>query len=229
MDIEDAILVATVREEIRGGAFRVDTADIPRHVEMTQANRLVSKVYSDKLEIRSIEQESGSTMDPVSKSVNTSTTNLLGDSPNADSASGHAPAESGESQLPPMSEALQAEKLEGIPSEEVHSSEHLTLTTEVPVAHVAIAGSTTSGDSRDEGRNEGEGRESGEKVLEDDQTIPTIMTKDSTSVGAPDAPASEDDWWDPLVIPVKTKTVRQRRRPAQVSSFAPVVVVDARQ
>ena len=196
MDIEDVILVAAVREEIRGGAFRVDAADIPRHVEMAQANRLISKVYSDKLEIRSTEQKSGSTMDPVSKSVNTSTANLLGDSPKADYALGQARAKSGASQLPPMSEALQAEKLEGNPSEEAHSSEYLTLTTEVPVAHVATAGSTTAGDLHDEGgRNEGEGRESGEKVLEDDQTIPTIMTTDSTSVGAPDAPASEDDWW----------------------------------
>ena len=150
MDIEDVILVAAVREEIRGGALRVDAADIPRHVEMAQSNRLVSSVYSDKLESGSTEQESGSTMHPVSNSVNASTTNILGDSPNADSASGHAPTESGEPQLPPMGEVLQAEKPEGNPSEEVHFREHLTLTTEVPVAHVATAGSTTAGNSRDD-------------------------------------------------------------------------------
>ena len=44
MSMEDVVLVATVREEIRGGALRVDTADIPRHLEVAQANRLVSKV-----------------------------------------------------------------------------------------------------------------------------------------------------------------------------------------
>ena len=129
MDIEDVILVAAVREEIRGDALRVDDADIPQHVEMAQANnRLISKVYG------STGQESSSRADPVSKSVNASTTDLFGDSLNANSASGHAPAESGESQLPPMDEALQSEKLAGNPSEEVHSKEHLTPTTEVPVA-----------------------------------------------------------------------------------------------
>ena len=201
MYIEDVILVAAVREEIRGGALRVDAADIPRHVEMAQAIRHISSVYSDKLESGSTEQESGSTMDPVSKSVNASTTNILGDSPNADSASGHTPTESGEPQLQPMGEALRTEKPEGNPSEVVHSRE-LTFTTEVPVAHVATAGSTTAGDSRDEGgRKEDEGQESCKKVLEDDQIVPTIMTKDSTSVGVPDAPAPEDD----RGIQVKTK------------------------
>jgi hypothetical protein len=105
MDIEDVILVAAVREEIRGGALRVDAADIPRHVEMAQANLLVSKVYLDKLKGG---QGSGSTMDPVSKSINASATDFLGDSLNADSASKHAPPERGDSQLPPMGEALQA-------------------------------------------------------------------------------------------------------------------------
>ncbi|KAH9006231.1 hypothetical protein EDB86DRAFT_3097923 [Lactarius hatsudake] len=40
MSMEDVILVATVREEIRGGALRVDVADIPRHVEVAQAGKL---------------------------------------------------------------------------------------------------------------------------------------------------------------------------------------------
>ena len=142
MDIEDVILVASVREEIRGGALRVDTADIPQYVEMAQASRLVSKVYSDKLESGSTGQESGSTMDPVSKSVNASTTGLLGDGLNVN---GHAPAESGKLQLPPMGEALQAEKLGNLP-EDTHTREHLTVMTEVPVAaHMATAGPTTPG------------------------------------------------------------------------------------
>ncbi|KAH9175002.1 hypothetical protein EDB89DRAFT_430094 [Lactarius sanguifluus] len=37
MNMEDVILVARVREEIRGGALRVDVADIPRHVEVVLA------------------------------------------------------------------------------------------------------------------------------------------------------------------------------------------------
>ncbi len=39
MCIEDVILVATVREETRSGALRVDTADIARHVEVAQAGK----------------------------------------------------------------------------------------------------------------------------------------------------------------------------------------------
>jgi hypothetical protein len=188
MDIEDVILVAAVREEIRGGALRVNAADIPRHVEMAQANRLVSKVYSGKLKCGNTGQ-----VNNYFKTVNA----LL-------DASGHAPAESGESQLPPTSEAPQAQKLgEGNPPEEAHSREHLTVTTEVPVAaHVASTGPTTAGDLRDGGgRSKGEGRDGGEKVSEDDWAIPTIKTKGSTSVGAPVTPVAEDEW----AIPVKKK------------------------
>ena len=140
MDIEDVILVAAVREEIRGGALRVDAADIPRHVEMAQSNRLVRKVYSDKLESGCTGQELGSTMDPVSKSVNASTTNVLGDSLNADV---HATAESGKSQLPPIGKVPQVEK-QGDPPEDIRTMERLIVTTEVPVAaHMATAGPTT--------------------------------------------------------------------------------------
>ncbi|KAH9051017.1 hypothetical protein EDB83DRAFT_2317098 [Lactarius deliciosus] len=39
MSMEDVILVARVREEIRGGALRVDVADIPRHVEVVLAEQ----------------------------------------------------------------------------------------------------------------------------------------------------------------------------------------------
>ena len=128
MDIEDVILVAAVREEIRGTALRVDAADIPQHVEMAQANnRLVSKVYG------STGKESGSTSDPMSKSVDASTLDLFGGSLNPNSASGlTTPAESGESQLPPMDEALQTKKLEGYPSEDAHPRVQLTAMTDVP-------------------------------------------------------------------------------------------------
>jgi hypothetical protein len=202
MDIEDVILVAAVREEIRGGALRVDAADIPRHVEMAQANRLVSKVYSDKLKGGNTGQELGSTTDPVSKSVNSSTTDLFSNSLNADSALGHAPVESGKSQLPPMGEALQAEKLgEGDPSEGIYTRERLTLTKAPVAAHVATAGPTTAGDSRDRGgRSEGEGRESGDKVTDDQRGVPI---KGSTSVGTPVAFA----WY----TPVTTTTTKKKK------------------
>jgi len=53
MSIEDVILVATVREEIRGRAIRADVFDISHHVEKAQAGKLNppvgSKVYGDKL------------------------------------------------------------------------------------------------------------------------------------------------------------------------------------
>ena len=39
MSMEDVILVATVREEIRGGALRVNAPDISRHVELAQAGK----------------------------------------------------------------------------------------------------------------------------------------------------------------------------------------------
>ncbi|KAH9006216.1 hypothetical protein EDB86DRAFT_696514 [Lactarius hatsudake] len=50
MNMEDVILVATVREEIRGGAVRVDAVDIPRHVAETRLATLEGKTY---LEARS--------------------------------------------------------------------------------------------------------------------------------------------------------------------------------
>ncbi|KAF8270187.1 hypothetical protein EI94DRAFT_815156 [Lactarius quietus] len=111
MSMEDVVLVATVREDIRGVALQVDPADIPRHVEMAQANRLVGKVCWDKLKNGSTGHEKESTMDSASKSVNASTVDLLGDRLNADSTSRHAPAQSGVSQLLPlMGEALHLEK-----------------------------------------------------------------------------------------------------------------------
>ena len=44
MSMKDVVLVATVREEIRGSMLSIDAADIPRHIEVAQANRLVNKV-----------------------------------------------------------------------------------------------------------------------------------------------------------------------------------------
>jgi len=40
MDIEDVVLVATVREDTRNHALQVDTAEPPRHVEAAQAGKL---------------------------------------------------------------------------------------------------------------------------------------------------------------------------------------------
>ena len=41
MDIEDVVLVATVREDIRSGNLQVDAAEIPRRVEASQAGKPV--------------------------------------------------------------------------------------------------------------------------------------------------------------------------------------------
>jgi len=42
MDIEDVVLVATVREDIRSHKLRIDADDISRHVEAARAVRLAS-------------------------------------------------------------------------------------------------------------------------------------------------------------------------------------------
>ena len=41
MDIEDVVLVATVREDVRSRNLQVDAAEIPRRVEAAQAGKLV--------------------------------------------------------------------------------------------------------------------------------------------------------------------------------------------
>jgi hypothetical protein len=41
MDIEDVVLVATVREDIRSRNLQVDAAEIPRRVEAAQAGKPV--------------------------------------------------------------------------------------------------------------------------------------------------------------------------------------------
>ena len=48
MNIEDVILVAAVREEIRDGSLRVDVADIPHCVEAAQAGKL-NRTVGDKI------------------------------------------------------------------------------------------------------------------------------------------------------------------------------------
>ena len=260
MDIEDVILVATVREEIRGGALRVDAADIQRHVEMAQSNGLVSKIYSFQLENGSTRQELGSRMDPVSK---------LGDPPEDIHTREHLTvttevpvpvhmATAGPSiprptrpttpqptrpttPLPTRPATPQPTRpttplstrpttpqptRPTTPQPTRPTTPLPTRPTPPPPARPTTPQSTTAGpttpwlttaattspglttprlitpgNSRDGGRNEGEGREGGEKVLEDDQIVPIIMTKDSTSVGAPDVPTPEVD----SEIPVKTK------------------------
>jgi hypothetical protein len=60
MNMEDVILVATVREVIRDDALRVDVADIPHHVEAAQMGKLNrpvgNKVHPGKGEGRPIAQ-----------------------------------------------------------------------------------------------------------------------------------------------------------------------------
>ena len=47
MSMEDVILVATVREEIRGGALRVDEAGIQCHIEVAQAGNVIRPLSKD--------------------------------------------------------------------------------------------------------------------------------------------------------------------------------------
>jgi len=81
--MEDVILVATVREEIRGGALRVDVADILRYLEMAQAaklNRLMSNdVYWDSPKSGTIGQDVDSTMaSGVNPNVETEVAKTMG-------------------------------------------------------------------------------------------------------------------------------------------------------
>ena len=72
MSMEDVVLVATMREEIRDGALRVDVDDIPYHIEMVLAGRrnppVGSKVYRDKPKSGITGQRSVSTMASVADS-----------------------------------------------------------------------------------------------------------------------------------------------------------------
>jgi hypothetical protein len=51
MDIEDVVLVATVREDIRNHALQVDAAEIPRRVEAAQAGKLVVLIVLASLQL----------------------------------------------------------------------------------------------------------------------------------------------------------------------------------
>jgi hypothetical protein len=56
MNIEDVVLVAAIREDIRNQTLRVDTAEIPRRVEAAQAGELVRV---DSVEVPSAVPTSG--------------------------------------------------------------------------------------------------------------------------------------------------------------------------
>ena len=62
MNIEDVVLVATVREDIRSHALQVDAAEIPRRVEAAQAGKLVHvhDVGVSSATSRSVEEASSS-------------------------------------------------------------------------------------------------------------------------------------------------------------------------
>ncbi|KAF8270188.1 hypothetical protein EI94DRAFT_1681019 [Lactarius quietus] len=66
MNMGDVVLVAMVREKIRGGVLRVDVADIPRYIEVVQAEKLNRpegrNVYCNEPKGRNTEQESDPTM-----------------------------------------------------------------------------------------------------------------------------------------------------------------------
>lgn len=145
-------------------------------------------------------------MNPVSKSVNASTADLLGDGSNVDSTSGHVPAESGGSQVPPLTGDALAEEIrweetpqeeahtehltiqeEGTPQDEAHTRGHLTVKTDVPVVpDAATAGPTPAGDSPEggEGGGEGEGgEEGGEKEADDNWGFPVKTKKKKGGTG----------------------------------------------
>ena len=57
MNMEDVILVATVREEIRGGVLRVDVADIPCHVVKAVAEAQPEKIEAEIMAKAELENE----------------------------------------------------------------------------------------------------------------------------------------------------------------------------
>ncbi|KAI9441601.1 hypothetical protein H4582DRAFT_1396994 [Lactarius indigo] len=158
-------------------------------------------------------------MDPVSKSVNASTADLLpvSNDLNSDPTSGDAPAESGNLQLPPrMGEALPAETLgERTPHEEVHARELTTVKTDVLVVpDAATIGPSTADDllvgSKEDGEGEGEG-EGGEKAAEEEWGIPVKMKKRRTNVAMSVTSSAGDDWGTGLSKAQK-KRLRERAR-----------------
>ena len=57
MNMEDVVLVATVREEIRGGVLRVDMADIPHHVVKAMAETQPEKIEAEIMAKAELENE----------------------------------------------------------------------------------------------------------------------------------------------------------------------------
>jgi hypothetical protein len=56
MNIEDVVLVASVREDIRNHTLQVDAAEIPRRVKVAQAGKLV---HADSVDAHSVIPTSG--------------------------------------------------------------------------------------------------------------------------------------------------------------------------
>ena len=65
MNIEDVVLVATVRENIRSNTLQVDAAEVPRRVEAAQAGKLV---YIDSVDVPSA-VPTGGAIEKASSSV----------------------------------------------------------------------------------------------------------------------------------------------------------------
>ncbi|KAH9024292.1 hypothetical protein EDB84DRAFT_1564465 [Lactarius hengduanensis] len=225
MSMGDVILVATVREEIRGGRLRVDVADIPRHVEVAQAGKLNrrSKGNDVYLDTPRGGQKSDSTKSSaVNPGVEAEDRMAMGvtvvspgpqqkatkESNTDESDVGRPsyvearPAESGESQLPPlMGKTLPAET-QG-PEEVAHTKELLTVGTDVPpVADAATAGPTTAGNSPEGG---GEGIEKAAHDEWDDWDIP--VKKGGTIAGTATIPSGDD--WAILGASIKNKKKRK--------------------
>ncbi|KAF8270192.1 hypothetical protein EI94DRAFT_1698987 [Lactarius quietus] len=64
MSIEDVILVATMREEIRGGALRVDAADIPRHMAKAMAEAQQGKPEA-KMKVKADAEDNAKEQEPM--------------------------------------------------------------------------------------------------------------------------------------------------------------------
>ena len=63
MDIEDLVLVATVREDIRSRSLQVEAAEIPRRVEAAQAGK---PVHADSIDVSPAVPTSGAVEHPSS-------------------------------------------------------------------------------------------------------------------------------------------------------------------
>ena len=68
MSIDDVILVATAREEIRGGVLQVDVADIPRHMAKVEAEARQAKLETEMKTTADTEAHAEESMAPKAKS-----------------------------------------------------------------------------------------------------------------------------------------------------------------